>query len=164
MMTILWFFLASFIVDRASWNCTGRGDVEVSVVNGRFTLVCLRCRYKFGHLTLSFGGLRQKIILKYVPHVQHDFYYSFNQSDQCFLASSLPLPSSLLKLLILRGTLLPYAIIQRFSGPLYYHMYKFMLWSCHPPRQSRVWMLWHTDEVLTRQGQLPMTAIAWVIL
>ena len=33
-----------------------------------------------------------------MPHVQHDYFSSFNQSDHCFLASSLPLVSSLLKL------------------------------------------------------------------
>ena len=49
---------------------------------------------------LSFGRLRQRI-LKCVPHVQHDYSSSFNQSDHCFLASSLPLPSSLLKLPII---------------------------------------------------------------
>jgi len=32
------------------------------------------------------------------PHVQHDYFSLFNQSDHCFLVSSLPLPSSLLKL------------------------------------------------------------------
>ena len=43
-------------------------------------------------------GLR--IVLKCVPHVQHDYFSAFNQSDHCFLASSLPWHSSLLKLLI----------------------------------------------------------------
>ena len=37
--------------------------------------------------------------LKCVPHVQHDYFSPFNQSDHCFLALSLPL-KSLLKLLI----------------------------------------------------------------
>ena len=37
-------------------------------------------------------------MLKCVPHVQHDYFSSFNQSDHCFLALSLPLPSSLVKL------------------------------------------------------------------
>ena len=31
-------------------------------------------------------------VLKYVPHVQHDYFSSFNQSDHCFLALSLLSP------------------------------------------------------------------------
>ena len=46
---------------------------------------------------LAFGRLRQRIVLKCLPHVQHDYFSSFNQSDHCFLASSLLLTSSLLK-------------------------------------------------------------------
>ena len=49
-------------------------------------------------VTFLFGRLRQRIVLKCVPHVQHDYFSAFNQSDHRFLASSLPLPSSLLKL------------------------------------------------------------------
>ena len=45
---------------------------------------------------MSFGRLRQIIAVKCVPHVQHNYFSSFNQSDHCFLASSLPLLSSLL--------------------------------------------------------------------
>ena len=52
--------------------------------------------FKFGNFTWSFGRLRQRIVLKCVPHVQHDYFSLFNQSDHCFPASSLP--SSLLKL------------------------------------------------------------------
>ena len=47
---------------------------------------------------LPFGRLCQGIVLMCVLHVQHDYFPSFNQSDHCILASSLPLPSSLLKL------------------------------------------------------------------
>ena len=47
---------------------------------------------------LSFSRLRLRIILNSVPHVQHVYFSSFNQSDHCVLALSLPLPSSLLKL------------------------------------------------------------------
>ena len=36
--------------------------------------------------------------MKCVPHVQHDYFSSLNQSDHCFLVSSLALPSSLRKL------------------------------------------------------------------
>ena len=91
------FFLAPFIVDRARCKWTGRRAVEVNTENKRFTVVCSRCR-KFRNFTLSFGRLRQRIVLKCVPHVQHDYFSSFNQLDHCFLASSLPLPSTLLKL------------------------------------------------------------------
>ena len=44
---------------------------------------------------MLFGRQYQKIELKCVPHVQHDYFSSFNQSEHYFLASSLP--SSLLK-------------------------------------------------------------------
>ena len=50
------------------------------------------------NFTLSFGRLRQRMLLNCVPHGQHDYFSSFNQSDHCFLASALPLPSSFLKL------------------------------------------------------------------
>ena len=55
---------------------------------------------------MSFGRLRQRIVLRCVPHVQHDYFSSFNQSDDGFLASSLPLLSSLLELPIIIATTL----------------------------------------------------------
>ena len=39
----------------------------------------------------------QRIVLKCVPHVQHDYFSSFNQSGHCYLTASLSMPSSLLK-------------------------------------------------------------------
>ena len=82
-------------------NWTSRSAVEGNVENERFTVVFSRCRWnlKFGNFSLTFDRLRQRIVLKCVPHVQHDYFFSFNQSDHCFLASSLLLPSSVLKLL-----------------------------------------------------------------
>ena len=47
---------------------------------------------------MSFGRLRHRILPKCVPHVQHDCFSLFDQSDHCFLTSSLPLSSSWLKL------------------------------------------------------------------
>ena len=47
---------------------------------------------------MSFGRLRQRIELECVPHVQHDYFSTFSQSDRCFLASLLQLPSSWVKL------------------------------------------------------------------
>ena len=58
----------------------------------------LSLNLKFGNFMLSFGRLRQKIVLRSVPHVQHDYFSSFNKSDHCFLASSLPFSSSFSKL------------------------------------------------------------------
>ena len=65
---------------------TGRGAVAVNIENERFTVLCSRCRdkLKFGNFTLSFGRLRQRIVLKCVPHVQHDYFSSFHQSDHFF--------------------------------------------------------------------------------
>ena len=45
---------------------------------------------------MSLGRLRQRMLLKCVPHVQHDNFSSFNQSDHCFLVLALLLLSSLL--------------------------------------------------------------------
>ena len=36
--------------------------------------------FKFRNFTLSFGRLRQRIVLKCVPHVQHDYFFAFNHS------------------------------------------------------------------------------------
>ena len=47
---------------------------------------------------MSFGRLRRRIELECVPHVQHDYFSTFSQSDRCFLGSLLQLPSSLVKL------------------------------------------------------------------
>ena len=87
------------MVDRARCKWTSRSAVEVIIESERFIVVCSSCRenFKFGNFTLSLGRLRQRIVLKCVPHVQHDYFSSFNQSH-CFLASSLSLPSSSLKL------------------------------------------------------------------
>ena len=76
-----------------------RGPVEVNIENERFTVGCSRCHsnIKFGNFTSSFGRLRQRILLKCVPHVQHDYFSLFNQSDHCFVVLPLPLSSSLLK-------------------------------------------------------------------
>ena len=59
------FFLASFLVDRARCKWTGRSAVEQNIENERFTVLCPRCRLnlKFGNFTLSFGRLRQRIVL-----------------------------------------------------------------------------------------------------
>ena len=47
---------------------------------------------------MSFGRLRQRILLICVQRVRHDYFSLFNQSYHCFRAWSLQLLSSLLKL------------------------------------------------------------------
>ena len=64
--------------------------LRVRVVVKSLNLEISRCR--------SADYLRQRIVVKCVPHVQHDYLPSFIQWHHCFLALSLPLPSSLLKL------------------------------------------------------------------
>ena len=58
-------------------------------------MLTLSLNLKSGNFT-SFGRLRQRILLKCVLHVQHDYFSSCNQSDHCFLAFSSPLLTSLL--------------------------------------------------------------------
>ena len=55
---------------------------HMKVNNDRFTVAGGRCQnLKYENFTSSFGRLRQKIAPKSVPHVQHDYFYSFNQSN-----------------------------------------------------------------------------------
>ena len=66
-------------------------------MNERFAVGCGHCResLKFGNFT-SFGGRHQRILLKCVLHVRHDYFSSFIQSDHCPIQSDhfvlLPLP------------------------------------------------------------------------
>ena len=53
------------------------------------------------NFTLSFGRLHQNIASKIVPHVQHDYFPSFNESNHWFVVLSLTLPSWNLKLTII---------------------------------------------------------------
>ena len=74
----------------------GRNGFQVKAENKRFPAA--QSRYlqnlKYENFTFSFGGLRKKIPPKRVPHVQHDYFSSFNQSNHRFVALSLPLLSS----------------------------------------------------------------------
>ena len=56
----------------------------VKAKNERFTAASSRCRQnlKYENFTSSFDRLRPNISPKSVPHVQHDYFFSFNQSNQ----------------------------------------------------------------------------------
>ena len=73
---------------------------HVNAKNERFTAASFRCRQnlKYENFMSSFGRLRQNIAPKSVLHVQHDHFSSFNQWNYWFVALSLTLPSSNLKL------------------------------------------------------------------
>ena len=96
---IIAFLSHSILLTYYAKNEPVRAPYKFSIKNERFTVVCSRFRLnlKFGHFTFSFGRLRQRVLLKCVPHVQHDYFSSFNQSDHCFLVLSFPLASSLLR-------------------------------------------------------------------
>ena len=60
----------------------------------RFTAASSHCRQnlKYENFSSSFGRLRQNIAPKSVPHVLHDYFSSFNESNHWFVALSLTLP------------------------------------------------------------------------
>ena len=69
--------------------------------NGRFTVAGSRYRQNltYENFTLLFGRVRKKIApnsVPHVPHAQHDYFSSLNQSNHWFMALSMPLPSSFL--------------------------------------------------------------------
>ena len=61
----------------------GTDGFHVKAKKEKFTGASSRCRQnlKFENFTSSFGRLRQNIAPKSVPHVQHDYFSSFNQSN-----------------------------------------------------------------------------------
>ena len=73
---------------------------RVKAKKERFTAASSRCRQnlKYENFPSSFGRLPQNIAPKSVLHVHHDYFSSFNQSNHWFVALSLTLPSSDLKL------------------------------------------------------------------
>ena len=59
----------------------GTNGFHVKGKSERFTAASFRCRQnlKYENFTSSFGRLRQNIAPKSVPHVQHNYFFSFNQ-------------------------------------------------------------------------------------
>ena len=46
--------------------------------------------FKYENFTSSSDRLREKIALKGVPHVQHDYFFSVNQSNYCDVVFAVP--------------------------------------------------------------------------
>ena len=84
---------------------TATEDVTVRVKRKQVACFCVtlqmcdrnQCsaRKSVDNFTSSFGRLRQNMATKSVPHVLHDYFSSFNQSNHSFVTSSLLLLSSL---------------------------------------------------------------------
>ena len=83
-----------------SCNWVDTNGFKVKTENNFFIVICSRCRQnlKFGDFTLLFCGVRQRNARKFVLHVQHVYFFFFNQSYSCSVALPNPHWSSLLQL------------------------------------------------------------------
>ena len=61
----------------------GTNGFHVKAKDERFNAASSRCRQnlKYENFTGPFGRPRQNMVPKSVPHVQHDYFSSFNQSN-----------------------------------------------------------------------------------
>ena len=85
-LSVLRLFQVSHVVykiGKMHFRLLGMNGFHVKEKNERFTAAGSHCRQKFknANLASSFGGLRKKIAPKSVPHVQHDYFSSLNQSN-----------------------------------------------------------------------------------
>ena len=65
------------------FHMLGTNGFHIKAEKERLIAVSSHCgqNFKNENFTSSFGRLRQKTAPKSVPHVQHDYVSSFNQSD-----------------------------------------------------------------------------------
>ena len=79
----------------------GKNGFHIKAKSERFTTASSRCcqNLKYENFTLTFCRLSHNIAPKSVPHVQHNYFSSFNKSNLWFVA----LPSSNLKFPIVLG-------------------------------------------------------------
>ena len=75
--------IALYKIAEPRFRLLGTNGFHVKAKSERFTAASSRCRQnlKYENFTASFGRLRQNIAPKSVPHVQHDYFSSFNQSN-----------------------------------------------------------------------------------
>ena len=92
--------VTSYKKGEVPFDLLGTNSFHAKAKNERLTAVDSRCRqnFKYENFTPSFGRVVQNIKPESVPHVQHDYLSSFNQSNHGFVALTLPLPSSFPKL------------------------------------------------------------------
>jgi len=84
-------------VEAVRYKCTAGSKVEVNTDNWRFSVAfsSYRLNRKRGNFTLLFCGGLHGIVLRCMPHVQHAYFSSYNQSHSYFVAK---LPWSMLQL------------------------------------------------------------------
>ena len=70
-------------ISEVHFRMLGTNGIHVKAENERFSAEGSRYRQnlKFENFTSSFGRLRRKIEPRSVPHVQHDYFSSLNQSN-----------------------------------------------------------------------------------
>ena len=70
-------------IGEVHFRLLGTNSFHVKAKSERFTAASSRCgqNLKYENFTSSFGRLRQNIAPKGVPHVQHYYFSSFNQSN-----------------------------------------------------------------------------------
>ena len=70
-------------IGEVHFRLVGTNGFRAKAKNERFTAARLRCcqKLKTENLRSSFGRLRQKCSPKSMPHVQRDYFTSFNQSN-----------------------------------------------------------------------------------
>ena len=75
--------VALYNISEVYFRSLGTNAIYVKAKNERLTAASFRCRQnlKYENFTSSVGRLRQNIAPKGVPHVQHDYSSSFNQSN-----------------------------------------------------------------------------------
>ena len=76
-------FVTEYETGEVHFCLLGTNGFHVKAENEKFTAAGLRCRQnlEYENFTSSFGGLREKIELKSVLHMQHDYFSSLNQSN-----------------------------------------------------------------------------------
>ena len=76
-------FITLYKIGGVHFRLLGTNGFHVKAKNERFTAASSRCRQnlKYENFTSSFGRLRQNTAPKAVPHVQHNYFSSFNRSN-----------------------------------------------------------------------------------
>ena len=131
---------------------------HVKAKSDRFTAVSSCCcqNLKYENFTSSFGTLRQNIAPKIMPHLQQGYFSPFNQSNHWFVALSLTLLSSNLKLPIIiakRNDILENCSQKK----IFCFLIKWINWSETAQKVLTIWLsiLW-TNSLFLRKDHIDL--------